>query len=72
MASSEPLVPYMIQLKMAESVNSLVGTTLLCHYGETNNIFPIGGLVQPDATIRHYRHLANFRIEHNDRLYIAK
>jgi len=49
MASSVPLVPtyfyVVIRLKMAESVNSLVGSTLLCHYGETNDIFPIGGLV---------------------------
>ena len=55
MASSEPLVTnyvyVVIQLKMAESVNSLVGTTLLCHYGGTNDIFPIGGLVQPGETL---------------------
>jgi hypothetical protein len=61
---------------MAKSVKSLVGTTLLCHYGETNDIFPIGGLVKPSetlttATIRRCRHLVNFRIEQNDRLYIA-
>jgi len=66
-----------IRLKMAKSVNSLVGTTLLCHYGETNDIFSIGCLVQPGetlmtATIRHCRHLVNFMIEQNDRLYIAK
>ena len=62
---------------MAESVNSLVGTTLLYHYGETNDIFPIGGLVQPGKTltasaIRHCRQLVNFRIEQNDRLYNVK
>jgi len=62
---------------MAESVNSLVGTTLLCHYGETNDIFPIGGIVQLGETvaaqaIRHCRHIVNFRNEQNDRLYIAK
>jgi hypothetical protein len=66
-----------IRLKMAESVNSLIGTTLICHYGETNDVFPIGGLVQPGETlkaaaIRYCRHLVNFRIEQNDRLYIAK
>ena len=66
-----------IRLKMAERVNSLVGTTLLFHGGETNDIFPIGGLVQPiktltNETIRHCRHLVNFRIEQNDRLYIAQ
>jgi hypothetical protein len=62
---------------MAESVNSLVDTTLLCLYGETNDIFPIGGLVQlgktlTTETIRHCRHLVNFRIKQKDRLYIAK
>ena len=48
-----------------------------CNYGETNDIFPIGGLAQPGETlttafIRHCRHLVNFRIEENDRLYKAK
>jgi hypothetical protein len=66
MASSVPLVPnyvyVAIRLKMLEDINSLVGTTLLCHYGETNDIVPIGGLVQPGetltaSTIRHCRHL---------------
>jgi len=66
-----------IRLKMAESVKSLVGTALLCHYGETNDVFSIGGLVQPEetspsATIRHGRHIVIFCNEHNDRLYIAK
>jgi len=78
MASSVPLVPnyvyVVIRLKMAESVNILVGTTSLCQYGETNDIFPIGGLVQlgkslTPATIRRCRHLVNGRIEQNDRLY---
>ena len=81
MASSVPMVPnygyIVIRLKIGKSANSLVGTTLLCHYGETNNIFPIGGFVQPGetvttASIRHCRHLVNFRMEQNDRLYIAK
>jgi len=62
---------------MSKNVNSLVGTTLLCHCWETNNIFSIGGLVQPGdtltaAAIRHCHHVVNFRIKHNDRLYIAK
>ena len=44
---------------------------------ETNDIFLIGALVQPGETltcavIRHCRHLVNFRIKQNDRLYIAK
>ena len=62
---------------MAKSMNSRLGSTLLCHFGEPNDIFPIGGLVQPGetlavASIRHCRHVVNFRIEQNDRLYIAK
>ena len=81
MASSVPLVSDyvygVIRLKMTKSVNSLVGTILFCHYGETNNLFPICGIVQPSETltfavIRHCRHLVNFRIKKNDRLYIAK
>ena len=81
MASSVPMVPnyvyVVIRLKMTEIVNSLVGSTLYCHYGETNDIYPIGGLVQQGETlavaaIRHCRHLVNFRIEQNDRLYISK
>jgi hypothetical protein len=59
---------------MAENFNSLVGSTLLCHYGETYFVFPIGGLVQSGETlttvaIRHCRHMVNFRIEQNDRFY---
>jgi hypothetical protein len=54
MTSSIPLVPnyvyVVIRLKMAEIMNSLVGTTLLCHYKETNDVFPIGGLVKPRET----------------------
>jgi len=66
-----------ILLKAAENINGLVGTTLLCHHGETNDFFPIGGLVQSGETLasastRHCRHLVNFRIEQNDRLYIVK
>ena len=81
MASSVPRVPnyvyVVIRLKMAKSMNSLVGSTLICHYGETHDVFPIGGLVQPGETltttsIRHFRHLVNFRIEQNDRFYLAK
>ncbi len=81
MSSSVPPVPnyvyVMIRFNMAESVNSLVGKTLLYYYMETNDVFPIVGLVQSDETlmaeaIRHCGHLVNFRIEHNDRLYIAE
>jgi hypothetical protein len=80
MTSSVPLVPnyayVVVQINMTESVYSFVDTTLLCQYGGTNDFLPIRGLVQPcetlsTTTIRHFRHLVDFRIEHNDRLYIA-
>jgi len=69
MASTVPLVPnyvyVVIRPKMAENINSLVDSTLLCHYGETHDVFPIGGLVQPGETLtavafRHCRHLVEF------------
>ncbi len=81
MASSVPLVPnyvyVVLRLKMAEICNSLLGKTLLCHYGETGDIFLIRGLVRPieaftSEAIPHCRYLVNFRIEQTDRLYIAK
>ena len=77
MASSAPSVPdyvyVVIRHKIAEIVYSIIGTTLLYHYRETSDIFPIGGPVQPGetftaATIRHCRHLVNVRIDQNDRL----
>ena len=48
-----------------------------CHYGETNNAFLVGGLVHLSETLMasaiHYcRHLVNFGLEHNDRLYLVK
>ena len=69
MASPVPPVPnyayVVIRLKMAENINGLVGSTLLWHYGETHDVFPIGGLVQPGetltaATIRHCRHMITY------------
>ena len=50
MASSVLLVSnyvyVVIRLKMAENINRLVGSTLLCHYSETHDdVFPIAGLV---------------------------
>jgi hypothetical protein len=39
-----------IRLKMSESINGLAGS-LFCHYGETDDVFLIGGLVEPDETL---------------------
>jgi hypothetical protein len=81
MASSVPPVPnyvyVLIRLKMSDTVNSLVAGTLVCHYGETNDAFLVGGLVKPGETlmasaIRHCQHLVNFSLSRTDRLYLAK
>ncbi len=80
MASSVPPMPnYMhviVRQKMTESTNS-IPSGLLCHYGENGDVFPIGGLIEPNETlvgsaIRHCRHLVNYRVRPNDRLYLAK
>jgi hypothetical protein len=64
------------RLKMSDYVNSFFNS-LLCHRGENDHVFPIGGLVEPDETlmgnvIRQCRHLAIYRIKPNDCLYMAK
>jgi hypothetical protein len=55
MASSVPPVPnyvyVMIRLKLANGVNSLVGTSLVCDNGETNDVFLVAGLIQPGKTL---------------------
>jgi hypothetical protein len=47
MASSVPPVPYyayiVIRIKMAKEVNNLFNNSLFCDYGETNDVFLIGG-----------------------------
>ena len=67
----------LIRLKMSGKINGIVQGTLLCHYGETNDAFLVGGLVQPPETltacdIRLCCHLLNFRLAQNDRLYLVK
>jgi hypothetical protein len=65
-----------IRLKMSESDNGITGS-LFCHYGETDDCFFIGGLVEHDETlmasaIRHCRRLVDFHLKPNHRLYLAK
>ncbi len=71
MASTSPSVRgyiYIIcRLKFTEDIKSLAPSSLFCHYGETNDLFPIGGLVDIDetpiaASLRHLRELAGFRL----------
>ena len=65
-----------IRLKLSENVNGLA-CSLFCHYGETNDAFLIGGLVEPDETlmtsaIRYCRQLVDLCFKPNHRLYLAK
>jgi hypothetical protein len=51
---------------MSENMNGIVGS-LFCHYGETDDAFLIGGLVEPEETLMasaicHCRRLVDFRL----------
>jgi len=53
MTSSTPQSNYgyvIIRLKMIESINGITGS-LFCYYGETDDAFFIGGLVEPTETL---------------------
>ncbi len=57
---------------MSENVNGISGS-LFCHYGEIDDAFLIGGLVEPSETlmasaIRHGRRSVNFYLKPNHRL----
>ncbi len=78
MASLVPHMPnyvhVIMRLKMLEIING-ISDSLMCHYVENVEAFPIGSLVEPyktlmDNAIRHCRHLVHYRF--NDRLYVAK
>ena len=48
-------------------IKSLAPSSLFCHYGDTNDVFPIGGLIDIDETpiatiLRYLRELAGFRL----------
>ena len=65
-----------IRLKMSESING-ISSSLFCHYGETDDAFLIGGLVEPTKTLmtgalRHCMRLVDFCPKPNHRLYLAK
>jgi len=74
MASAVPSVHdyvfLIVRLKSTENVKSLYPSSLFCHYDDSNDVFPIGGLVgigeTPIATIlRYLRELAGFRPARN-------
>jgi hypothetical protein len=55
----------LLRLKMDKQLNSSTSSAILCRYGGTKDVFPIGGLVDigetPIATgSRYYCRLANF------------
>jgi hypothetical protein len=65
-----------IRLKISDNVNGLA-SSLFCHYGEIDDGFLIGGLVDPNETLmacvtRHCRRLVDFRLKPSHRLYLAK
>jgi hypothetical protein len=67
----------LILLKMFYKINGIVQGTLICLYGETSYAFTVRGLVQPCETLMasaicHCRHLVNFHLARNDRLYLVK
>ena len=57
--------------------NSLSSSTILCRYGDTNDVFPIGMLVDIGETSiaagsRHYRQLMNFVLKLHDSLCLFR
>jgi hypothetical protein len=61
---------------MSERINGIAGS-FFCHYDETDDVFLIGGLVEPNKTlmasaIRYCRRLVDFHLRPNHRLYLAK
>ena len=61
---------------MSKNINGLAGS-IFCHYGKTDDVFLIGGLVEPNETlkasaIRHRRRMVDFRLKPSRRLYLAK
>jgi hypothetical protein len=69
MATTMPSMPnnvfFIIRLKMSQNINAS-SCGLVCHHGISDDVYPIGGLVEPDeilmaSAIRHCRHLAIWR-----------
>jgi hypothetical protein len=77
MASAVPLVreyAYVwLRFKMAMEQNSFTSSTILCRYGDTNDVFPNGGLVDIGEThiaagSRYCRLIINFVVKPHDHL----
>jgi hypothetical protein len=80
MASAVPLVReyayVVLRLKMSNSEDSLTSSIIRCHYGNANDVFPVGGLVDIDETpieagILYCGELINF-VQRSDMLNLFK
>jgi hypothetical protein len=81
MASTLPLgLEYayvLLRGKMGMHHNFLTSSAMLCRYGDTNDVFPIGGLVDIGETpiptdSRHYHQLVNFVLKPHDHLFLFR
>ncbi len=81
MVSSSTVPPFreyvyiVCRLKSTNDINFLTPSSLFCHYGETNDIFPVGGLVDIDETpiaaiLRYLRELIGFRLANNFPMFL--
>ncbi len=65
-----------VRLKFTEDIKSLAPNSLFCHYGDTNDVFPIGGIVDIGETpiaaiLRYLRKLAGFRLACNSPMFLC-
>jgi hypothetical protein len=64
-----------IRIKIVVDYNQIIPDVVVCHYGETYDVFLIGGLVLPNETwvvcaLRHRSHLVWFHFPEHQRLYL--
>ena len=80
MASTVPFVRdyayIIVRLKFTEDIKSLAPSSLFCHYGDTNDAFPIGGLVDIGETpiaavLRYLRELAGIRLARHFPMFLC-
>jgi hypothetical protein len=74
--SAHEYVYIFVRVKFTEDIKSLAPSSLFCHYGDSNNVFPIGGLVGIGETpiaavVRYLRELAGFRMARNFPMFIC-
>ena len=81
MASTVPLVReyafVVLHMKMSNATTALTSSAVYCRYGETNDVFPIGGLVRIGETpiaagSRYCRQLVNFQLKSPEQLCLFK